>query len=198
MTFARADKPCFRHGPTGADPAPLIVSGPWGPPDVGPSIMASTDPPVKPTTRHPHLFPVGKLSAPADVRFPPPQGRFGVPAPGGVPEWSNGPVLKTGVAFGSPWVRIPPPPLQRARSPCPQLRFTINPVVAHEVGVGFEPTGFAKQSAPWVRRPEGAPRRRVRERVLGGKAAKQPRVAEVSVERSETQSHRAFSFGFGF
>ena len=130
--------------------------------------------------------------------FHPSRGGAASRHPGGVPEWSNGPVLKTGVAFGSPWVRIPPPPLQRARSPCPQLRFTINPVVAHEVGVGFEPTGFAKQSAPWVRRPEGAPRRRVRERVLGGKAAKQPCVAEGSVERSETQSHRAFSFGFGF
>lgn len=32
---------------------------------------------------------------------------------GGVAEWSNAPVLKTGVAATSPWVRIPPPPLDR-------------------------------------------------------------------------------------
>ena len=117
--------------------------------------------------------------------------------PGGVPEWSNGPVLKTGVAFGSPWVRIPPPPLAAEAALKKSCRHQ-TPVLCNEVGVGFEPTGFAQQSAPWVRRPEGAPRRRVRERVLGGKAAKQPCVAEGSVERSETQSHRAFSFGFGF
>ena len=29
---------------------------------------------------------------------------------GGVAERLNAPVLKTGVVFGSPWVRIPPPP----------------------------------------------------------------------------------------
>ena len=29
---------------------------------------------------------------------------------GGVPEWSNGPVLKTGVVARLPGVRIPPPP----------------------------------------------------------------------------------------
>ena len=156
MTFARADKPCFRHGPTGADPAPLIVSGPWGPPDVGPSIMASTDPPVKPTTRHPHLFPVGKLSAPADVRFPPPsRGGAASRHPGGVPEWSNGPVLKTGVAFGSPWVRIPPPPLAVEAALKKSCRHQTL-VLCNEVGVGFEPTGFAQRSAPWVRRPKGA------------------------------------------
>jgi hypothetical protein len=30
--------------------------------------------------------------------------------PGGVAEWSNAPVLKTGVRESVPWVRIPPPP----------------------------------------------------------------------------------------
>ena len=32
------------------------------------------------------------------------------PAAGGVAEWSNAPVLKTGVRESVPWVRIPPPP----------------------------------------------------------------------------------------
>ena len=32
---------------------------------------------------------------------------------GGVAERSNAAVLKTAEAFGSPWVRIPPPPLLR-------------------------------------------------------------------------------------
>ncbi len=30
---------------------------------------------------------------------------------GGVPEWTKGPVLKTGDGVTRPWVRIPPPPL---------------------------------------------------------------------------------------
>ena len=34
---------------------------------------------------------------------------------GGVPEWLNGPVLKTGVPARVPWVRIPPPPLRNDR-----------------------------------------------------------------------------------
>lgn len=41
-----------------------------------------------------------------------------IAALGGVPEWLNGPVLKTGVAPGSPWVRIPPPP------PTPNILYT--------------------------------------------------------------------------
>jgi hypothetical protein len=39
---------------------------------------------------------------------------------GGVPEWSIGTALKTVVASGLPWARIPPPPLpksQRLREP---------------------------------------------------------------------------------
>src|SRR5690606_5096605 len=36
--------------------------------------------------------------------------------PGGVAEWLKAPVLKTGVGFGSPWVRIPPPPLLAFRN----------------------------------------------------------------------------------
>src|SRR6056297_2819560 len=32
------------------------------------------------------------------------------PGAGGVAEWSNAPVLKTGVRESVPWVRIPPPP----------------------------------------------------------------------------------------
>ncbi len=47
-----------------------------------------------------------------------PQGRSMAPAAprcndrrsGGVPEWSIGPVSKTGVPATAPWVRIPPPP----------------------------------------------------------------------------------------
>ena len=157
MTFARADKPCFRHGPTGADPAPLIVSGPWGPPDVGPSIMASTDPPVKPTTRHPHLFPVGKLSAPADVRFPPLQGWCGVPAPwwgARVVEWTG---FENRRGFRVTVGSNPTPTAYRGLlAPAHESRIKMLPAFAREVGVGFEPTGFAKQSAPWVRRPKGA------------------------------------------
>jgi hypothetical protein len=34
-------------------------------------------------------------------------------APGGVAEWTKAVVLKTSVAFMSPWVRIPPPPLNK-------------------------------------------------------------------------------------
>lgn len=41
----------------------------------------------------------------------------GAAGPGGVAERLNAPVLKTGVAFGSPWVRIPPPPLMAAAVP---------------------------------------------------------------------------------
>ena len=37
---------------------------------------------------------------------------------GEVPEWSNGPVSKTGVPFGVPRVRIPPSPLNSCASAC--------------------------------------------------------------------------------
>lgn len=35
---------------------------------------------------------------------------------GGVPEWTKGPVLKTGDGVTRPWVRIPPPPLNDSRT----------------------------------------------------------------------------------
>ena len=38
------------------------------------------------------------------------------PAMGEVAERLNAPVLKTGMAFGSSWVRIPPSPFEKARS----------------------------------------------------------------------------------
>lgn len=38
---------------------------------------------------------------------------------GGVPEWTKGPVLKTGDGVTRPWVRIPPPPLNDLRSDRP-------------------------------------------------------------------------------
>src|ERR1700689_1828987 len=42
-------------------------------------------------------------------------------APGGVAEWSNAPVLKTGEPARVPRVRIPPPPSALARATAPQL-----------------------------------------------------------------------------
>ncbi len=36
--------------------------------------------------------------------------KYAIMQDGGVPEWPNGPVLKTGVLATGPWVRIPPPP----------------------------------------------------------------------------------------
>src|SRR3954469_2349465 len=44
-----------------------------------------------------------------------PRGGLRLPAPGGVAERSNAPVLKTGDGVTRPRVRIPPPPLQRPR-----------------------------------------------------------------------------------
>ncbi len=39
-------------------------------------------------------------------------------AAGEVPEWLNGPVLKTGVRASVPWVRIPPSPPTSFTKPC--------------------------------------------------------------------------------
>ena len=39
-------------------------------------------------------------------------------AAGEVPEWLNGPVLKTGVRASVPWVRIPPSPPASFTKPC--------------------------------------------------------------------------------
>lgn len=55
-------------------------------------------------------------------------------APGGVPEWLNGPVSKTGVPSGVPWVRIPPPP-HETPSACPSE--SLRQALAYQAGWGL-------------------------------------------------------------
>ena len=96
-------------------------------------------------------------SAPADVRFPPLQGWCGVPAPwwgARVVEWTG---FENRRGFRVTVGSNPTPTAYRGLlAPAHESRIKMLPAFAREVGVGFEPTGFAKQSAPWVRRPKGA------------------------------------------
>ena len=48
-------------------------------------------------------------------------------SPGGVAEWSNAPVLKTGDGATRPRVRIPPPPLLRSVSRARRVGLSCNP-----------------------------------------------------------------------
>jgi hypothetical protein len=65
---------------------------------------------------------------------------------GGVAEWSNAPVLKTGVRESVPWVRIPPPPPRALEG---VLSIRLRP----DFSVSFE--GYAGEAEHWPRREEG-------------------------------------------
>ena len=63
--------------------------------------------------REPHLVAAFNFLEATLIRLP----------SGGVAEWSNAPVLKTGVGGTPPWVRIPPPPPETSRQTPPPVRF---------------------------------------------------------------------------